>query len=126
MNKTPAKILVAEDNAENMYLVCFLLENAGYSLVTAVNGLDAVHLCQEALPDLVIMDIQMPIMDGLEATRQIKKIAETRHIPVVAFTAYAMTGDVDKALEAGCAGHIGKPMNVETFVQQIASYIKTP
>jgi two-component system, cell cycle response regulator DivK len=123
MKQIPTKILVVEGNAENLYLVCFLLENAGYVVITAVNGLDALHLCQEALPDLVVMDIQMPIMDGFEATRQIKKIAETRHIPVVAFTAYAMKEDIDKALDAGCAGHISKPMNVETFVQEIASYL---
>jgi two-component system, cell cycle response regulator DivK len=123
MKQVPAKILVAEDNAENLYLVSFLLENAGYVVITAGNGLDAVHLCQEALPDLVIMDIQMPIMDGFEATRQIKQIAETQHIPVVAFTAYAMKEDIDKALAAGCVGHISKPMNVETFVQEIASYL---
>lgn len=123
MNQVLKKILVVEDNAENMYLVCFLLENAGYEVVTAVNGLDAVHLCQEALPDLVIMDIQMPIMDGYEATRKIKKIPETQHIPVLAFTACAMADDIDKALNAGCAGYIGKPMQVETFVQQVASFL---
>lgn len=123
MNKALKKILVVEDNAENMYMVCFLLENSGYKVITAVNGLDAVHLCQEELPDLVIMDIQMPIMDGYEATRQIKRIPETQHIPVVAFSAYAMADDIEKALKAGCIGHISKPMQVENFVQQIASFL---
>lgn len=117
------KILVVEDNAENLYLVSYLLEKAGYQIVSSDNGLDAVRICQETMPDLVIMDIQLPIMDGYAATRQIKNIAVLAHIPVIAFTAYAMNTDIDMALKAGCAGHIGKPMNVETFVQQIEGFL---
>lgn len=123
LEKTSKKILVVEDNAENMYLICFLLENAGYHIVKAENGLEAMQQAKDELPDLIIMDIQLPFMNGYEATIQIKKMPETQHIPVIAFTAYAMETDINKALEIGCAGHIGKPMDIETFVQEIASYL---
>lgn len=123
LEKTSKKILVVEDNAENMYLICFLLENAGYHIVKAENGLEAMQQAKDELPDLIIMDIQLPFMNGYEATIQIKKMPETQHIPVIAFTAYAMETDIYKALEIGCAGHIGKPMDIETFVQEIASYL---
>jgi two-component system, cell cycle response regulator DivK len=121
--KIPKKILVVEDNAENMYLVCFLLENAGYQVVKAENGLEAVQQAKAELPDLIIMDIQLPLMNGHEATIEIKKMPETRHIPVIAFTAYAMAADISRALEVGCAGYMGKPMDVETFVEELASYL---
>jgi CheY-like chemotaxis protein len=122
MSNSLKKILVVEDNPESLYLVLFLLENAGYEVIVASNGLDAVHLCQEALPDLIVMDIQLPVMDGYEATRQLKLIPETAHIPIVAFTAYAMASDIDKALKAGCVGHMTKPMNVKTFVHEIKGF----
>lgn len=123
IKNTAKKILVVEDNAENMYLVSFLLEHAGYHIVKAENGLEAVRQAKDELPDLIIMDIQLPIMNGHEATMEIKKMPETRHIPIIAFTAYVMAADIRKALEVGCVGYIGKPMSVETFVQEIENYL---
>jgi two-component system, cell cycle response regulator DivK len=125
VKKSAIKILVVEDNAESMYLVTFLLESAGYTVLPATNGLNAVQVCQEALPDLVLMDIKLPGIDGYEATRRIKQIPAISHIPIIAFTAFAMESDIKKALETGCVGHMEKPIDIQTFVQQIEAYLPT-
>lgn len=123
MKKNTIKILVVEDNPESMYLVTFLLENAGYAVIPASNGISAVQLCQQMLPDLVLMDIKLPDIDGYEATRRIKKIPAISHMPIIAFTAFAMETDIEKALEAGCIGHMEKPIDIQTFVKQIEAYL---
>lgn len=123
MKKNTIKILVVEDNPESMYLVTFLLENAGYAVIPASNGISAVQLCQQMLPDLVLMDIKLPDIDGYEATRRIKKIPAISHMPIIAFTAFAMETDIEKALEAGCIGHMEKPIDIQTFVKQIETYL---
>jgi two-component system, cell cycle response regulator DivK len=125
VKKSAIKILVVEDNAESMYLVTFLLESAGYIVLPATNGINAVQVCQEALPDLVLMDIKLPGIDGYEATRRIKQIPAVSHIPIIAFTAFAMESDIKKALVTGCAGHMEKPIDIQTFVQQIEAYLPT-
>lgn len=117
------KILVVEDNPQNLYLVRFLLEKSGYRVAAAQNGFDAVRMAQQEQPDLILMDIQLPQMDGYEATRRIKEIVETNRIPVVAFTSYAMAGDKDKALKAGCAGYIEKPLDPDTFIAEIDVFL---
>lgn len=117
------KILVVEDNPQNLYLVRFLLEKSGYRVAAAQNGFDAVRMAQQEQPDLILMDIQLPQMDGYEATRRIKEIPETNRIPVVAFTSYAMAGDKDKALKAGCAGYIEKPLDPDTFIAEIDVFL---
>ena len=106
-----------------MYLVTFLLERSGYTVIPATNGINAVQMCQETLPDLVLMDIKLPEIDGYEATRRIKQTPAVSHIPVVAFTAFAMQTDIEKALKTGCVGHMEKPIDVQTFVQQIEAYL---
>lgn len=122
--KTRAKkILVVEDNAESLYLVTFLLERAGYKVISATNGINAVQLCPDAMPDLVLMDIKLPDIDGYEATRRIKQISAVSHIPIIAFTAFAMETDIEKALKTGCVGHMKKPIDIETFVAQIEAYL---
>lgn len=123
MKKNTIKILVVEDNPESMYLVTFLLENAGYAVIPASNGITAVQLCQQMLPDLVLMDIKLPDIDGYEATRRIKKIPAISHMPIIAFTAFAMETDIEKALETGCIGHMEKPIDIQTFVKQIEAYL---
>jgi two-component system, cell cycle response regulator DivK len=125
VKKSTIKILVVEDNAESMYLVTFLLESAGYTVLPATNGLSAVQVCQKVLPDLVLMDIKLPEIDGYEATRRIKQIPAISHIPIIAFTAFAMETDIKKALETGCVGHMEKPIDIQTFVQQIEAYLPT-
>jgi len=117
------KILIVEDNVDNLALVRFLLERAGYSVLTALNGREALQVAQQELPDLILMDMALPEMDGWSATRELKAIPETQHIPVVALTAYTLPGDRRKAQDAGCDGFIAKPMNVSGFHKEIESFL---
>ena len=116
------KILVIEDNEQNLYLTTFLLEQSGYEVVTARTGRKGVEKAQTEKPDLILMDIQLPEMDGYEATTRIKSMADINRIPVVAVTSYAMAGDREKALAIGCVGYIEKPFAPETFVSEIEKY----
>jgi two-component system cell cycle response regulator DivK len=116
------KILVVEDNEQNLYLTTFLLEKGGYEVVTAQTGRKGVEKAQAEKPDLILMDIQLPEMNGYEATTRIKNIAEINRIPIVAVTSYAMAGDREKALAMGCAGYIEKPFAPETFVAEVEKY----
>jgi two-component system cell cycle response regulator DivK len=118
-----AKILLAEDNASNRYLAAYLLTNAGYTVISARNGHDALRLAQAEHPDLVLMDIQMPEMDGYETARRMRADPQLAHIPIVAVTSYAMTADRAKALELGFVGYIEKPIQPLNFVNQISKYL---
>jgi len=115
---------VVEDNEQNLYLATFLLEKNGYEVITAEDGLEAIEKAKMEKTDLILMDMQLPEMDGFEATRRIKSIPEISHIPIVAVTSYAMVGDEEKALTAGCAGYIEKPFLPETFVPEIEKYFQ--
>jgi two-component system, cell cycle response regulator DivK len=117
------KILVTEDNDQSRYLSVFLLGKHGYEVITARNGFEAIAQAQAERPDLILMDIHMPEMDGYEAIQRIKGLPETAQIPIVAVSSYAMVGDRDKALRLGCSGYIEKPIVPETFVAQIAQYL---
>jgi CheY-like chemotaxis protein len=117
------KILVVEDNEQNLYLATFLLQQSGYEVITALSGLEAINKTLTEEPDLILMDMQLPEMDGYEATRRIKSIAEYRHIPIVAVTSYAMAGDREKALIIGCVAYIEKPFDPDTFVSEIEKYL---
>jgi len=116
------KILVIEDNEQNLYLVTFLLEQSGYEVISASTGREGVEKAQAEKPDLILMDIQLPEMNGYEATMRIKSIADINQIPIVAVTSYAMAGDQQKALAVGCAGYIEKPFAPETFVSEIEKF----
>lgn len=124
-----ARILIIEDNESNIYLISFILKKHGYSVIEAKSGEEGIILASSALPDLIIMDIQLPGIDGLETTRRIRqssadgRIPPIPPIPIVALTSYALMGDRDKAIEAGCTGYIEKPINPETFVMEIESYL---
>jgi len=118
-----AKILLVEDNAANRYLATFLLENSGFAVVQAANGGEAVLAAQNEMPDLILMDIQMPEVDGYEAARRIKAEPHLAHIPLVAVTSYAMAGDREKAVAIGFAGYIEKPIVTETFISEISRFI---
>ena len=120
-----AKILVVEDNAVNRRLAGFLLRSKGYDVREAGTAAAALEAAAADRPDLILMDIQLSGMDGLEATRRLKADPATRDIPVVAVTAYAMPGDREKALTAGCAGYITKPIDTATFVEQVAAHLET-
>lgn len=114
-------ILVVEDNAVNRRLAEFLLRSNGYQVREASTAQEAFDILKTERPDLILMDVQLPGMDGLEATRKLKANAATRDIPVVAVTSYAMTGDREKALAAGCVGYIAKPIDTATFIQEVAA-----
>jgi CheY-like chemotaxis protein len=116
-------ILVVEDNAVNRRLVEFLLRANGYQVREASTAQEAFELLKTARPALILMDVQLPGIDGLEATRQLKANAATRDIPVVAVTSYAMTGDRETALAAGCAGYITKPIDKTTFIQEVVAHL---
>ena len=117
------RILVVEDNETNMYLFRFILKNKGYQVIEAITGEEGVEFALKEKPDLVIMDIQLPGIDGLETTRRIRESEAGKEFPIVALTSHAMVGDKEKALKAGCTGYIEKPINPETFVAQIEKYL---
>lgn len=117
------RILLVEDNLVNRRMAEFLLKARGLVIIEAVNGMEAVERARSERPDLIIMDLQLPGMDGLEATRIIKADPELRHIPVVAMTAYAMSGDRERVLAAGCDGYITKPIDTKEFPLTILRYL---
>lgn len=118
-----AKILVVEDNPTNMKLAVFLLETAGHSVISATDAEAGLTLARDQLPDLILMDIQLPGMDGLEATIHLKRDDATRAIPVIALTALAMKGDEERLRAAGCDGYIAKPLSHREFIATIAAQL---
>ncbi len=113
------RILVVEDNEANFYLIGFLLENAGQEVIGAETGAAGVEAAIKEKPNLVLMDIQLPDIDGLEATRRIRASESGGEVPIIALTSYAMAGDREKSLAAGCTDYIEKPINPDTFIAQI-------
>ena len=121
--QTPKKILVVEDNKDSRELVVKVLKNRGYLLVEAVDGEDALRKVTEQPPDLILMDISIPKIDGFEVTRRLKGMDKSKDIPIIALTAHAMKGDREKALAAGCDGYISKPINVRQLPDQIQAFL---
>jgi len=119
-----AKILVIEDNEKNLKLVNFLLCKEGYDVLAAINAEDGIALAIAELPDLILMDIQLPGMDGLEATRQLKAQPQTADIKIIALTAFAMEGDQQRIVEAGCDGYISKPIRYRIFLADIVRFLE--
>lgn len=119
-----SKVLVVEDNLMNLELVSDLLEANGYQVLQAQSGADALLLAVEEKPALILMDIQLPGMDGLEVTRKLKENDSTSQINIVALTAHAMLGDEEKARNAGCSGYIAKPIDTRKFIDTVAGYMK--
>ena len=117
-------ILVVEDNADNRALVVKVLTRKGYRVEEAVSGEEALRRAEENLPDLVLMDLNLEGMSGFDAARRMKANFRLRNVPVVAITAYAMVGDRERALEAGCDGYIPKPVDVRRLPDQVAEYLK--
>jgi len=118
------KILVVEDNEINMYLSCRILRSSGYEVIEARSGEEGVELAIKEKPDLIIMDIQLPGIDGLETTKRIRESEADGEVPIIALTSYAMAGDRKKALSAGCTGYIEKPINPETFMNEIKKFLE--
>jgi two-component system, cell cycle response regulator DivK len=117
------KILVIEDNETNLYLLRYILHSQGFEVLEAMTGKTGVEKALTEKPDLILMDIQLPDIDGLEATRRIRSSAADGKVPIIALTSYAMTGDRQMALDAGCTGYIAKPINPETFMADIQKYL---
>lgn len=118
------KILVVEDNPLNMKLINVILRREGIEVLAAENAEEGIEICKTSQPDLVLMDIQLPGMDGLEATRIIKNNKQLNHMPVVALTAHAMEGDEEKAYAVGFDGYITKPIDTDTFMESVRSYLE--
>ena len=116
-------ILLVEDNEVNRRLAGFLLRSHGYQVREATTAAAAFEMVEKERPDLIVMDIQLPGMDGLEITRKLKEQPATADIPVIAVTSYAMKGDREKALAAGCAGYVTKPIDKNTFIQEVAAHL---
>jgi len=116
-------VLMIEDNVQNRYLATYLLEHHGFTVVVAVDGPQGIELATTLLPDLVLLDIQMPGMDGYSVARALRVKEELRAMPIIAVTSYAMAGDREKALAAGCDGYIEKPIDPQTFVAAISTYL---
>lgn len=119
-----AKLLVVEDNEINRDMMVRRLQRRGFTIVTAIDGQQAVEMARTEKPDLILMDMSLPVLDGWEATRQIKSDPGTKHIPVVGLTAHAMVGDRDQALKAGCDEYATKPVEFEKLVELINRLIK--
>ena len=117
------KILLIEDNEQNLYLITFILEKNGYQVVQARDGREGIELARQVKPALILLDIQLPVMDGYAVARELRSNSVLADVPIVAVTSYAMAGDREKVLAAGCVGYIEKPINPETFVKQVESYL---
>ena len=119
-----ARILVIDDNPTNLELARYLLGVAGYVVETAGDAERAQELLKQATPDLILMDIALPGMDGLTLTRRLKADERLKNVPVAAFTASAMVGDEEKALQAGCAGYVTKPIDIDQFTKQVVAFLQ--
>jgi two-component system cell cycle response regulator DivK len=119
------KILIIEDNEQNLYLATFLLEKSGYEIVAARRGPEGIALAARIRPDAILLDIQLPEMDGYAVARALRQNESLNGVPIVAVTSYAMVGDRERALGAGCNAYIEKPINPETFVDEIEQALGT-
>ncbi len=117
-------ILVIEDNEQNMYLMTFLLERSGFVVLRAENGREGIRLAVEHRPHAILLDIQLPELDGYAVAREIRKCPTLLRVPIIAVTSYAMPGDKERILAAGATGYVEKPINPDTFVMQLMEYLK--
>ncbi|OGW24876.1 MAG: two-component system response regulator [Nitrospirae bacterium GWC2_42_7] len=118
------KVLVIEDNEDNMSLITFILQKGGYNTIWAENGRKGVELAEREKPHFIILDIQLPDIDGFEVLRQIRASKADARVPIIAMTSYAMSGDREKLMKAGCTGYIEKPIDPETVMEEIHKIIK--
>ena len=119
-----ALVFIIEDNEQNLYLEKYLLEKNGYDVEFATNGFEGLRKLENIFPDLILLDIQLPQMDGYEVAKRIRIMEKHKNTAIVAVTSYAMAGDKEKALESGCNGYIEKPINPETFISEIEKFRK--
>ena len=117
------KVLVIEDNEQNLYLIRYILEESGYEVFSAADGQEGIDRAASLLPDLILLDIQLPFMDGYAVARKLRRNPDLAATPIVAVTSYAMPGDREKAMEAGCSSYIEKPIDPDTFDKQVEKYL---
>ena len=117
------RILIIEDQEDNRAIMRDLLTGAGFELIEAVDGAEGVKLAQSERPDLILMDIQLPIIDGYEATRQIRAIVDLKSIPIIAVTSYALSGDEAKTRAAGCNGYVAKPFSPRQLLAKVREFL---
>ena len=120
----PPRVLIVEDNVDNYELVRFLLERAGYQVLSAATGIEGVDVARRELPDLILMDLSMPEMDGWDATKHLKADVQTSHIPVLALTAHTLPSERKRAIDAGCDGYISKPIKVASFERLVMNLLR--
>lgn len=118
-----ANILVIEDNEQNLYLTTFILEKHGHRVIAARDGSQGIELAHTTRPTLILLDIQLPVMDGYAVAAELRSNQALTHIPIVAVTSYAMAGDRERILAAGCNGYIEKPINPDTFMTEVESFL---
>ncbi|MFQ5944025.1 MAG: response regulator [Anaerolineales bacterium] len=118
------RILVVDDSQLNRKLVSTVLEDAGFEVLEAQDGEQAIAVATEALPDLILMDVQLPKIDGYEATRRLRARPETKDMIIVALTSHAMVGEAQRAIEAGCDGYLSKPIDTRTIADTLRSYLE--
>jgi CheY-like chemotaxis protein len=118
-----ARILLVEDNPPNLALMQYLLQASGYTTLTAADGREGVAVALRESPDIILMDLEMPIMNGYEAARQLKALPALRGVPIIAVTAFAMVGDRDRILGRGFDGYIAKPIMPERFVSEVEAFV---
>lgn len=116
------KALIIEDNEQNMYMLSFLLEKNNYTVIQAYNGIDGVKAAIEHHPDVILLDIQLPEMDGYQIAHELRKRNDLNNIPIVAVTSHAMVGDRERAMASGATGYIEKPIDPDNFIQRMESY----
>ncbi|KAF0152465.1 MAG: response regulator receiver [Ignavibacteria bacterium] len=117
------RILIIEDNEQNMYMLTYLLEINNFHVIQSFNGIDGTALAEKFALDAILLDIQLPEMDGYSIARELRKNPKLKNTPIIAVTSYAMLGDKEKALEAGATGYIEKPIDPDTFISQLESFL---
>ena len=118
------KILVIEYNEQNLYLVRYILEQNNYEVFAALDGKSGIEMAVLLKPDLILLDIQLPLMDGYTVARNLRQNQDTANTPIVALTSYAMPGDREKVMEAGCNGYIEKPIDTDTFMAKVEQHFR--
>lgn len=116
-------ILIIEDNEDNLYMIKFILEQNNLNVISAMTGKEGIETALKEKPDLILMDIQLPDINGLEVTQRIRQLMPNEPIQIVAVSSYAMTGDRQRAIDAGCSGYIEKPINPETIMEEIKKFL---
>lgn len=118
-----ANILIIEDNEQNLYLETFILEKHGHAVTAARDGAEGIRLAEETRPALILLDIQLPVMDGYAVATELRRRSALARTPIVAVTSYAMAGDRERVLATGCDGYIEKPINPDTFLAEVLVYL---